>query len=322
MFFLATLRTRLKDGYPVPMFNGYLAKYECMEIVWLVSPGINRDKLAGAVASDADVVFPCLEDGTPYTEEAKSEARKNVVELLDERDGQGPTVRPRINELTSEYWRADVEAVVPANPDGLIVPDAKSTENLQDLSLYVRELEREHGLEENSIDISVLVENPRGVRKTYDLSSADNRVVATMFGADDYTQHLRGLKEDEKRIATVRSVLDYPRAKIAMEARAAGVGAVDSAAIAIDDEYILEESNKAARMGFSGKMALHPSQIPAIRRGFAPTRAEVDRARETIEIYEEDGGGIVNGMVVVAPVAKQARFILERYDELGAREDI
>lgn len=293
-----------------------------MEVVWLVSPGISRDKLTGAMASDADVIFPCLEDGTPYTKEAKSEARSNIVDLLDERDDRAPTVRPRINELTSEYWRDDVEAVVPANPDGLIVPDAKSAENVRDLSEYVRELEQEHDIMENSIDLSILVENPRGVRKVFELSSSDVRVVATMFGADDYTQHLRGLKEDEKRIETVRSVLDYPRAKIAMEARAANVGAVDSASIAIDDDYVLKESNKAARMGFSGKMALHPTQIEAIRRGFAPTRAEVERAREIIDVYEEEGGGIVNGMVVVTPVAKQARFVLRRYDELGVRESV
>jgi citrate lyase subunit beta/citryl-CoA lyase len=292
-----------------------------MRIVWLVTPAGDREMVQGALRSNADVVFPCLEDGTPYTDEAKREARGVLSEVLAGTDTDAD-VYPRINELTSEYWRDDMEAIVPAEPDGIIVANATSPENLRDLSRYVRELERSHGIEPDSIGLACLVENPRAVRNAYELSTADERMDAVLFGADDFAQSLGALKEDGRRYETLRSELDYPKSKIAIDASAGDRERVDSAPLLVDDEYIFEESNKAARLGFTGKIALHPSQIDPIHRGFAPPKAEVERSREIIERHEEDVGGTINDVLVVPPVVKQAKFVLERFEKLRYREDV
>lgn len=292
-----------------------------MRIVWLVTPGHEREKIEKSLASSADVVFPCLEDGTPYTDEAKERARENIAGALQSINTDC-AVYPRINELTSKYWRDDIKALVPARPDGITVGNVVSPENVQQLSAVLRELESEHGLVEDSIPLTCLVENPRAVRNTYEIAKADPRVEAVLFGADDYTQSLGALKEDEKRFQSVRSELDYPKSKVAMDATAASVEVIDSASTFVDPDYLLRESNKAARFGYTGKIALHPNQISTIRCGFAPTREEVDRSREILERHQEGVGGTINGLLVVEPVVKQAEFVIERHEELGYRDDV
>lgn len=299
-----------------------------MRIIWLMNPAENETMVRkGIENTDADAFIPCLEDGTAYNQEAKEKARGIVTDVMADYDWSDQDMYPRINKLNSRYWEDDVEAIVPSNPDGFVIPKSQSVESTRHLCARLDELEAEHGIEQGSIGLISMIETTTGLRNAYELATCDDRVEGVLFGKEDYSASLRCLKDDEMRYETLRDELDYSRGKVAVDASAAGVEAIDGPPFSyVDEEYMWRDCNKSARMGFTGKLVAHPNQIEPARKGFAPAAAEVERAKQMVGLGDdatEHGRaavGAVENQEVTPPVIDQARLVIDRADLLGTRE--
>lgn len=304
-------------------------------VTWMFAPAEDlgrMEELAGVPRLDA--MIPDLEDSTAYTDTAKANARRSIVELAQSNPDRTWELHPRINSLTSSYWRDDVTTLVPLEPAGLMVPEAASAERIKELSVYIGEIEQEQDIEVGSVKISAMFEHPIGVQNAYEIACCDERVERIALGTEDYTSNLGGLRDDEERFATLRSGIDYARGKIAQDAAAAGVTAIEGSPFTIgDEEYIMRESLKLARMGYEGRAALYREQIKPILRGFAPSRREIERARKLLDIIEDstekeqapiealERTDEIGNTKISSSLAGQSRLILERYEHIGAREE-
>jgi citrate lyase subunit beta/citryl-CoA lyase len=310
---------------------------------WLLSPAGDERMVRGGTDTHADVLVPDLEDATSYPDRAKQDvekerAREILVDVLEDAPTYIQEFIPRINTLDSDYWEADVDTLVPARPDGFLVPKVRSTGRIRRLSERITALESEHGLDHGSIDVALMIETPYSVRNLHKLASADDRVDALVFGPGDYSLNLGVLREDEKRFETLHSTFDSVRMKISNVANELGIYGVDGPASLYSlltdagytpEGYEYEHSNRSARMGFDGKIVLHPSQLRPVREGFAPPESEVEKARQLVEFREEAHGTgertvrmLDDGEIILPAFIAQAEQTLARYETLDSREQI
>lgn len=305
-------------------------------ITWMIAPAGNAEKLhETAELEGIDIFYPDLEDSTANTDESIQRGRENIRNIAGEYDWSDRELLPRINEIPSPYWKDDVEALVPLEPDGVVIPKTDSVEEVEQLSSHLGDLEEEHGIEKNSIGIACTIESPRGLVQAYEIATAADRVDKITLGDEDFAAQLGALRNDEMRYSTLRGGLDYARGKLAVDAAAAGVEAHDGSPFALqDDDFITNESDKLARMGYDGRKVIHTGQIKPILRGFAPPQKEVDRAQKIMELDEAaaegeeaaiekiDEANILEDTKLTSSVVEQAKLTLERYEKIGAREDI
>lgn len=310
---------------------------------WLLVPAGNEKMVRSGVDTEADVLVPDLEDATSYPGKAKQDAEKEkarelLVDILGEEPIEGQEFIPRINTLDSEYWEDDVEALAPAKPDGFLIPKVQSANRVQRLSDTISDLEREHGFEQESITLSCMIETPYSLLNLYELASSDRRIDALVFGPGDFSLHLGALRDDEKRLETIHSIFDPVRIKLATVASELGIDAIGGPPSLYSllasggytpEGYEYEHSNRSARMGFDGKIVLHPSHLTPVRKGFAPSEAEVEKAKQLTEFREqaqEEGRRKVkmrnDGEIFLPAFITQAEETIARYKQLGSREEI
>lgn len=308
---------------------------------WLLTPAGDEERIRNSAETAADVLVPDLEDGTTYPdEERQTREKQHARELLADiaADGlDGAAFYPRTNALDSPYWEADVQALVPAGVDGLVVPMLRSVDRLRGLVERIETLEREAGVEER-VGLALMVETPYSRRKAFELASVDDRVDALVFGPGDLSVSLGTLRDDEQRLREVHSVFDPVRLELSSVASELGIDAIGGPpslySLLTDGSYTpegyeFEHCNRAARMGMDGKLVLHPSHLGPVHRGFAPSRAEVEKAQRMVAFREdarERGERAVtmldSGEMFVPALVEQAEDTLERYEQLGVREEV
>lgn len=219
----------------------------------------------------ADVLVLDLEDGVHP--EKKETARGLVREALRRFDFGDSEVLVRVNAVASPWFENDVAALAdlgPPRPGGVILPKVESSEGVERLSGALP-----------ALPLFLMIETAIGVLESRSLAR-HRGVQGLLFGAADYRESLRaGRSADE-------SELLYARASILHAARAAGAEAFDAPWFEYQDLEGLETSARRARLlGFDGKTAIHPSQVPALNRVFSPTPEEIERARGIVEVMEK-----------------------------------
>jgi citrate lyase subunit beta/citryl-CoA lyase len=161
-----------------------------------------------------------------------------------------------------------------------------------------------------------MIETARGVLAAAELARVDG-VAGLLFGGADYRASVRASRDPEE------TELLVARATLVLAARAAGVEVFDTPFFDYRDEAGLERSARRARtLGFDGKTAVHPAQVPVLNRVFSPTEAEFDRARRIVAVLEaaaREGRGVatVDGEMVEALHAQEALRTLERARRAG-----
>jgi citrate lyase subunit beta/citryl-CoA lyase len=246
----------------------------------------------------ADVLVLDLEDGVHPDQ--KSQARALVRDALGRVDFGDSELWVRVNAATSPWFRDDSSMVAEARPAGAVLPKVESVEAVDRLA------ETLHG-----VSLFLMIETALGVLESRSLA-LNSAVRGLLFGAADYRESLRaGRSPDE-------SELYYARASILHAARAAGVEAFDAPWFEYKDLEGLEASARRARLlGYDGKTAIHPSQVPTLNLVFSPTSDEVERARGIVEVMEQafaQGRNVAtlgNEMVEALHLA-EARRTLER----------
>ena len=278
-------------------------------------PGNRRSMLEKATGFATDAIVADLEDSVPMTE--KSAARVLVADMIPALAMSGQRVIVRINSLDTGLTADDIAAVV--RPDVYAISVGKIT-SPADISEYGRLLDGAEaitGLPAGQTHLIPWIETAAGVLHAYDIAQASDRVAAITFGAEDYTRDV-GIR----RTASGEEVR-FPRSLVALAAHAAGVTPLDTPYVNFRDPEGLESDiAEAARLGYKGKFAIHPSQLEPIRRLFGPQPDEIEYARRVITAWDAasaDGRGSLDldGAMVDVPVVERARNTLAEAAELG-----
>jgi citrate lyase subunit beta/citryl-CoA lyase len=273
----------------------------------LFTPGNSLQRLKKVFTVGADVAILDLEDAVATSE--KVAARSSVIEALSLPRSCHAYVR--INGVQTSWCYGDLTAVVGAQLDGVVVPKAESASQLQIVDWLLSQLETERGMRLGSIDLMPLVETARGINALEEICSASPRVRRLVFGGVDYSRDL------DLRVGPDEAELSHARARLVHCSRAAGLEPpIDTVFTQLrDPESFNLAAQRARRLGFQGKLCIHPSQVDLTNRAFTPSAEEVLQARAIVEAFEaaEAKGNAsieVNGLFVDYPVAEQARRVL------------
>lgn len=273
-------------------------------------PGNSARFVEKAKTLAADIVCLDLEDSVPANE--KDAARSTIAAALSRRQEYQRPVYVRTNSPESGFVTSDLQAVVQKGIDGLVIPKVNDASEVEQIRKIVAALEKERGIEK--IALMPSIETARGVVDAHSIAAADDRVNALVFGVFDFLYDMQ-MDYDESSDAGYA----YARAKIPVDARAAGVHAIDAIWQKVDDlGGLARDAAAAKRLGYSGKSIIHPSQIEPVHKAFIPTKSEVEWAKKVVAALGEamekgSGRGAVRleGRMIDAVHYKQARAILE-----------
>lgn len=282
----------------------------------LFVPGSSERKLAKALSSGADAVIIDLEDSVAAG--SKSSARELTRSIVD--DTSKGTARPglyvRINGLSTALWESDLTAIVPAAPDGIMLPKPRSGEDVIRLSLALHQIEREAGIAQGKTRILTLpTEVPASLLVMASYVGASTRLEGLAWGAEDLSAAL-GARATRDGEGALTSPFRLARDLCLITAAAAGCSAIDGVWLDLRDAKGLErEASGAARDGFSGKLAIHPDQVAVINAAFTPGADEIARAEVIIRAFAEspDLGVIAHdGQMLDRPHLARAERLLVR----------
>lgn len=271
----------------------------------LFVPADSERKLARARREAADAIILDWEDSVAAG--AKQAARKLASDFLRGRNGELPAVLIRVHSPRNAEFAGDaaaLRALADARflPDGVMVSKCEQAGEAAEWSDVLDSIAPGH-----RCSIVPLVESAGGIVRAAAIASCSARITALAFGAEDFcasTGIIRSAGEPE---------LLYARSAIVVAARAAGCDAYDSPVLSLDDAAVVAVAARRARsLGFSGMLAIHPSQLAETNRAFSPTAEEVEAARRVVADLDHAGGGVArsDGRMVDAAVLRNARRVL------------
>ncbi len=278
---------------------------------FLFVPGSEEKKVAKAASLGADAVILDLEDAVAPAR--KAEARTQVRTFLQGQDSQTIEWLIRLNGISTPYFEADLEACVRAGPDALVIPKVDSPEVLQLADAHLTEAEHASSRPAGSLRFFALIESARGILNAHAIATATPRLLGLMLGHVDLSTDL-GIPAGRAG----EGIVHHARCQLVLAARAAAVDVVDTIYPNIHDhEGLRAEAAQAAAMGFAGKLAIHPGQIPIIHEAFTPSADRVQRAKRVLEVWrqaEMEGRGVcaLDGELIEKPVVEAERRVLER----------
>ncbi|MFV8050671.1 HpcH/HpaI aldolase/citrate lyase family protein [Mycobacterium sp. 48b] len=291
----------------------------------LALPACNDHMFVKGVTCGADLVFLDLEDATPVG--LKVESRAKAIRALTELDW-GRTARAvRINGLDTPWCHDDIIDVVThagAQLDTIVIPKARTAKDVWWVDLLLTQLEEKLGLE-RKIRLEVLIEEVEGLANAEEIVRASPRLDAVIFGVGDFSLS-QGARVDTNFVPMGEYPGDfwaYARNKIMVAARIAGIDAIDSPYPDYADVAGYEaEARRSSLYGYTGKWAIHPSQVPIANEVFAPSAEEIALAHRNVAAYREAeaagrGAVGVEGVLVDAAHVKKAEEVLARAALIG-----
>jgi citrate lyase subunit beta/citryl-CoA lyase len=253
----------------------------------LFAPGNRPEIVAKASRSRASVTIIDLEDAVPEAE--KAVARGLFNQLADD----GPPLMVRINGSDSPHFRSDLSVLTHKRLTGVILPKAEYPEQIAEVRCAT------------ALPVFPLIESAAGLHNI-DAIAGCRGVKALTFGSFDL--------QADMGMNCLEEELLYFRSRIVLASRIAGLnGPVDSVCSAIDDAAKVRlETERARRLGFSGKLCIHPRQVDITNACFRATEEELDWARRIVEADARSGGAAVklDGEMVDRPIVLRARAIL------------
>jgi len=239
------------------------------------------------------------------------------VEALDAFDFGHSERLARINAIGSGLESDDLRVVLPARPDGIVVPKVEEGEQVRWVSEKITAAERERGWPVGLIPLIILVETARGIVNLTHIAGAAPRLEAIIFGAED----LAG----DVGMARTRAGWEvfYARSAVVIHAAANNLQAIDMVFVDFKDEAGLrDEALQGAKMGFGGKQIIHPNQVAPVQETFTPSDEAIAQALQVMEEFanhQRDGLGAfaLDGKMVDAPAVRSAERVLARARAAG-----
>ena len=298
----------------------------------LAVPGSNPAMFEKAAKSAADIIFLDCEDAVAPDD--KEQARKNIVEGLNDIDWGGKTMMVRINGLDTHYMYRDVVDIVEACPrlDMILIPKVGVAADVYALDMLVTQIETARR-RTRRIGFEVLIETALGMANVEAIAQASKRLEAMSFGVADYAASTRarttvigGVNRDSGVLTDKdeRGERDYfwtdqwhaAQTRMMVACRAYGLRPIDGPFGDFSDPDGYDAAAKrAAVLGYEGKWAIHPSQIELANKVFTPSDAEVTKARRIMEAMAQaarDGKGAVSldGRLIDAASIRMAEALL------------
>lgn len=274
----------------------------------LFVPGDRPDRMEKALSLDADALILDLEDAVAPS--AKAAARECVVQVLGMLRTHGKALFVRVNPLDGEHLADDLAAVLPANPDGIVLPKTEGAATLDALDELAGELRGDL-----PPVLALANETAAGPFAIGTLAARAAMLCGVTWGAEDLATAI-GAKRNRDEAGAFTPPLALARNLTLYAAHACGVTAIETVFPDIRDAAELERQvARAARDGFSGMLAIHPSQIGPINAAFTPDEDEVAHAREIVAAFaaQPDAGVLqIGGRMIDAPHLTKARAVLAR----------
>ena len=277
----------------------------------LFVPGDRPERFAKAAASGADAIILDLEDSVSLAN--KDAARHAVADYLA---GEREVVTlVRVNPLDGHLTAADVAAIIGMRPDAIMLPKAEGAPSIAQLDTIMRsESARDASL---PTILPIATETPAAIFTLGSYREAKDRLLGLTWGAEDLPAAI-GATTSREADGGYTSPYEVARAMTLFAAHAAGAAAIDTVFPSIKDEAGLAAyAARARRDGFTGMMAIHPSQVEPINAAFTPSADETARAQTIVDAFAANPGvGVlqVDGKMVDAPHLKQAKHILALSD--------
>ncbi len=284
----------------------------------LFVPADSERKLAKALAAGADALVLDLEDAV--LPERKSLARA-VMQSWLEAQSDRTRLWVRVNDLASGELLKDLAHVVPARPAGIMLPKISGPEDVATVGHYLDALEAAHGLPAGHVRIIALVtETPLGLLRLAELAKQRHpRISHVSWGAEDLSSAL-GAGDPRTSDGAWRPTYVHARLQCLLTSHAMGVEALDTVHVNFKDSEGLRATTRAARHdGFTGRLAIHPDQVPVINEAFTPTDAERAHAQRVVDAFSTSAGAgavSLDGKMFDIPHLRAARRVL------GIREPV
>ena len=279
----------------------------------LFVPGDRPERMAKAAATGADALILDLEDSV--APERKSFARAAIAAFLAEPRRQALFVR--INPLDGPWAEADLLAVGPAAPDGIMLPKAEGGASLARLARYMLS-----GFPAETRILPIATETPAAMFQLGTYGGVTERLAGLTWGAEDLPAAI-GAAASREADGRYTPPYEMARSLTLFAAHAAGVAAIDTVYPDFRDSAGLAAyARRAARDGFAGMMAIHPQQVDVINDAFTPDAAALSHAQRVVEAFAASPGAgalSLDGRMIDAPHLKQARALLARATK-AARE--
>jgi citrate lyase subunit beta/citryl-CoA lyase len=288
-------------------------------------PGNNQRFLDKSKTVSSDIICFDLEDSVPFEEKetARNLVSKTINDISKSDGSHGKAVvSVRINAPDSELAAKDLKKIILDGIDAIVIPKVETDRQIVRISNIIKTLEKENDVPNDFIKLIPSIESALGVVNAYSIAKSDPRVSSLVFGIFDY---LHDMKIDSNDDQVLTGYL-YGRAKVPVDARAAGVDSIDSIWQNINDTDGLERDLVfGKKLGYTGKCIIHPSQINLAHKVFAPSLQDIQWAKKVVSILDESinektkgtsaatkiGAVNLEGKMIDAVHYKQAKRILD-----------
>lgn len=270
-------------------------------------PGANAAMLRDAPLYGADSVMFDLEDAVSLNE--KDSARTLVHFALKTFDYSAIETVVRINGLDT-VGALDIEAMVLAGVNVIRLPKTETAQDIIDVATVITQVEEDNDLPVGTTKMMAAIESAEGVLNARDIATASDRLIGIALGAEDYVTNMK-----TRRYPDGQELL-FARSMILHAARAAGIAAIDTVFSDINDtDGFIAETTRIKQLGFDGKSVINPRQIPLVNGIYAPSKAEIQQAKEVIWAIREaesKGSGVIslNGKMVDKPIVERAERVI------------
>jgi malyl-CoA/(S)-citramalyl-CoA lyase len=307
----------------------------------LAVPGSNPAMFEKAAKSAADIVFLDVEDAVAPDD--KAQARKNIIEGLNDIDWGRKTMMVRINGLDTHYMYRDVVDIVEACPrlDMILIPKVGTPADVYAIDMMVTQIETAMGRTKR-IGFEVLIETALGMANVEAIAQSSKRLEAMSFGVADYAASTRarttvigGVNKDSG-VLTDRDAdgnREYfwtdpwhaAQTRMMVACRAYGLRPIDGPFGDFSDtDGYLSAANRAAVLGYEGKWAIHPSQIELANQVYTPSEAEVTRAKRIMQAMDEaakagKGAVSLDGRMIDIASIRMAEALLAKAQHIGGQ---
>ncbi len=281
----------------------------------LYMPGDDLHKIHKATALEVDCVCMDTEDGVAINR--KEIARETIGGALRTIEFGRSERLVRINPVGSAFIDDDLRNVIPAKPDGIVIPKVKDANQINWVSDQISIYEEQNSWLTGSIIIIAIIETALGIVKLAEIAASNSRLEALIFGAEDLAADIGA-----ERSRSGWEVF-YARSALVTHAAAYGLQAIDMVNIDFQDIRALRvQATQGLKMGFTGKQVIHPNQVKPVQQAFTPSDEQIRDAQTIVEAFnahqaEGRGAFAEDGKMIDAPLIKSAQALLERARAAG-----
>lgn len=286
----------------------------------LFVPGNHPGMIKEAYIYGSDSIMFDLEDSVSIHE--KDSARWLVFEALMSIDYGDKELVVRINDLSSPWGKADLEAMICAGIDVIRLPKTENAEDVIECEREIERIEEKYGKVVGSTRMMAAIESAEGALNAREIAKSSKRLVGIAIGAEDYVTDLKTRRSAEG------TELYMGRSLVLLAARAAGIDAIDTVYSDVNNEEgLIRETETIKQLGFDGKSVINPRQIKIVHDIFAPAQKEIEDAKMVLFAIEEanaKGSGVIslNGKMIDKPIVERAKRVLSMAERMNNNQEV